>query len=49
MAEVSIVHEKDGFSLYVDDKFYGCYDTPVQAAQAYEEMEMKEENQNGSF
>ena len=44
MEEVNIVHENDGFYLYIDDQFYGCYETPVQAAQAYEEM--KENNQN---
>lgn len=46
MAEVSIVHEKDGFYLYIDDKFYGVYDTPVQAAQAVEELELDDDNKN---
>lgn len=47
---ISIVHEDDGFySLYVDDKFYGKYDSPVQAAQAVDEMGLEEENQNGSI
>lgn len=41
--EISIVHENDSFSLYVNDQFYGNYDSPVQAAQALEEMDIEEE------
>lgn len=36
---ININHEDDGsFSLYIDDKYYGNYDTPVQAAQFVEEL-----------
>ena len=41
--EISIVHENDSFALYVNDQFYGNYDSPVQAAQALEEMDIEEE------
>lgn len=45
--EITIVRDKDEYSLYVNDQFYGNYDSPVQAAQAAEEMFNEEENQNG--
>lgn len=41
--EISIVHEEDGFALYINDQFYGHYDSPVQAAQAAEEMWIEED------
>lgn len=40
--EISIVHEKDGYVMYVDGKYFGTYDSPVQAAQAFEEMKEDE-------
>ena len=40
--EIIIIHESDGmFSLYINDQFYGKYDSPVQAAKAVEEMDME--------
>ena len=44
--EINIVHESDGFVLRIDGKYFGTYDTPVQAAQVVEEYygdEKKEE------
>ena len=43
--EISINHESDGFALYIDGEYYGNYDSPVQAAQAVEEMCPEEENE----
>ena len=40
--DVSIVHENEGYSLYLDGKFYGTYDSPNQAAMALEEMDIDE-------
>lgn len=40
--KISIVHENDGYSLYVDEEFYGKYDSPIQAAQAVEEMNLED-------
>jgi hypothetical protein len=47
--EVNIVHEKDGYALYIDDQYFGTYDSPNQAAMAMEDMNIEEENQNGSI
>ena len=41
--KISIVHENDGYSLYVDEEFYGKYDSPIQAAQAVEDMKLEED------
>lgn len=43
--DINIVHENDSFALYVNDQFYGNYDSPVQAAQAVEEMYPEGENE----
>lgn len=44
---IKIVHENENFALYVNGQFYGNYDSPVQAAQAVEEMNIKEDDQDG--
>ena len=36
--DINIAHESEGFVLYIDGKYFGTYDTPVQAAQAVEEL-----------
>ena len=37
--KININHESDGFVLYIDGEYYGNYDSPVQAAQAVEDMD----------
>lgn len=41
--EITIVHEENGYTAYVDGKFYGKYDSPVQAAQAIEESDLEDD------
>ena len=36
--EISIVHERDTFALYINNQYYGDYGSPVQAAQAAEDF-----------
>ena len=43
---IKIAHENENFALYVNGQFCGNYDSPVQAAQAFEEMDIKEDDQD---
>ena len=42
--EVSIARENDGFALYIDGQYFGNYDSPVQAAQAVEDVDKDGQN-----
>lgn len=45
---IKIVHADDGFALYIDDEYFGTYDSPVQAAMAVDDMNIEEDRKNGS-
>lgn len=42
--EINITRENDGFALYIDGQYFGNYDSPVQAAQAVEDVDRDGQN-----